>query len=76
MTNLKRLRIAMVLGCLLAVGAGVGYYLKSSGYEPSFPSSAGVLLMMVAAAAAVQTATSRGRRKQVEKDKKANKTNA
>ena len=66
----------MVLGCLLAVGAGVGYYLKSSGYEPSFPSSAGVLLMMVAAAAAVQAATSRGRRKQVEKDKKASKTNA
>ncbi len=67
----------MVLGCLLAVGAGVGYYLKSSDYEPSFPSSAGVLLMMmVAAAAAVQAATSRGRRKQVEKDKKANKTNA
>jgi FtsH-binding integral membrane protein len=76
MTNLKRLRIAMVLGCLLAVGAGVAYYLKSSGYGTSDSSSAGWWMLMVAGAVSVLAATSRRRRKQGEKDEKANKTNS
>lgn len=74
MTKLKRLRIAMVLGCVLAIGAGVAYYLKSSGYEPSNPSSGVVLMMLIAGA--VLAATSRRRRKQDEIDEKANKANA
>jgi len=76
MMKMKRLRIAIGLGCLLAISAGVAYYLRSSDYETSDSSSAVWWMLMVAGAASVLAATSRRRRKQVEKDEKANKTNA
>ncbi len=75
MTKMKRLRIAMAIGCLFAVSAGVGYYLKSTDYETSGSSSASVLWLMLMVVAGAASIAGR-RRKQRETDEKTNKTNA
>ncbi|MHC4435545.1 MAG: hypothetical protein ACYTBS_27265 [Planctomycetota bacterium] len=69
MTNRKHLRKGMIIFCLFAVAATLGYYLKSSGYKPSgLSSSVGWLMLMVICGG---TAISRRRRARVEKDKNA-----
>jgi MYXO-CTERM domain-containing protein len=76
MTKMTKIRIAMALGCLLAIGASatLAYFIRSASSEATDSSSTGVL-MMVAVAALVLAAASAGRRrrKQGNRNQEANK---